>query len=390
MRWQGVGPARHTLRFMSNPIQSLRDRVDIIIRVAFAAFVLIGCYFVLQPFLTAIVFAAILAVVTWPLFLRATNSLGGNRTIAAMIMVCILIITVLIPVALLCGVLASEIPDVVAAIRHWVGAGMPLPEWIGRIPYVGAYVTETVANIDTQGIVDLVKKTVDPATRWILSISMGVGNGLFQICLVAFVIFFLYRDGQSLAEHVSALLNRVSGNLAQEFSGILINTTRSVVFGVLGTAIGQGLVAGIGFFIAGVPGVTMLSLLVCVLSLIPVGPPLVWIPAALWLYTQGSAGMAIFLVLWGLLAVSSVDNFIKPILISRGTSLPLALVFLGVFGGIMSFGFLGIVMGPIFLAGGIALFKAWIARPRLNTRSRLGRTPREVTVPKPEANRKPS
>lgn len=363
---------------MPNPIQSLRERVDILIRVSFAVFVFIGCYFVLQPFLTAIVFSAILAVVTWPLFERATCSLGGNRAMAAMLMVCGLVFTVLIPVAALCGVLASEIPQVVEAGKSWVAAGMPLPEWIGRIPYVGSYVTQALADIDTQGFADLIRKTVDPATRWILSISMGVGNGLFQICLVAFIIFFFYRDGKSLGEHVSALLNRVSGTLAHEFSSILINTTRSVVFGVLGSAAGQGLVAGIGFFIAGVPGVTLLSLTVCVLSLIPVGPPLVWFPAALWLYTQGKIGMAIFLALWGLLAVSSVDNFIKPILISRGTSLPLALVFLGVFGGIMSFGFLGIVMGPIFLAGGIALFKAWIARPRFSYRARYYKSHRPV------------
>ena len=116
-----------------------------------------------------------------------------------------------------------------------------------------------------------------------------------------------------------------------------------------------------GFWIAGVPSIAVLSSLVCVLSVVPVGPPLVWGPVALWLYATGNVGMAIFLVLWGTLAVSSVDNFLKPILISRGTSMPLALVFLGVFGGILSFGFLGLVLGPILLAATLALFKAWVA-----------------------------
>ncbi len=158
-------------------------------------------------------------------------------------------------------------------------------------------------------------------------------------------------------------INRISGGLATEFTAILVNTTRSVVFGVIGTALGQGLVAAVGFIIAGVPGVVILSFTVCVLSIVPVGPPLVWGPVALWLYATGNVGMAVFMVLWGTLAVSSVDNFIKPILISRGTSMPLALVFLGVFGGIMSFGFLGLVLGPVLLAATLALFKEWTKNP---------------------------
>ena len=114
----------------------------------------------------------------------------------------------------------------------------------------------------------------------------------------------------------------------------------------------------------------MLSFMVCILSVVPVGPPLVWGPVALWLYATGSPGYAIFLVFWGLLAVSSVDNFVKPILISRGTTLPLALVFLGVFGGILSFGFLGLVLGPILLSAGIAMIQAWLKHPVVRAANR--------------------
>ncbi len=107
----------------------------------------------------------------------------------------------------------------------------------------------------------------------------------------------------------------------------------------------------------------MLSFAVCVLSVVPVGPPLVWGSVAIWLAATDQIGMAVFLVLWGTLAVSSVDNFIKPILISRGTALPLALVFLGVLGGIMSFGMLGVVLGPIFLSASIAMVRMWLKHP---------------------------
>ena len=192
-----------------------------------------------------------------------------------------------------------------------------------------------------------------------------MSNILLQLALVTFIVFFFYRDGAWFADRVQALMKRVSGDLSNELTKILVNTTRSVVFGLVGTALGQAVVAGIGFWIAGVPGILMLCTLVFVLSIVPIGPPLVWGPSAIWLYSQGETGMAVFLVLWGLLAVSSVDNFLKPILIARGSSLPLALIFLGVFGGVIAFGFLGLILGPILLAVGLSMLQAWLKNPIL-------------------------
>ncbi len=350
---------------------SMRDRVDIWMRLIFGGLILVGCYFVLAPFLTAIVLAAILSVVSWPIYERAVNSFGGNTTIAATLMVTVIIVTVLIPLSLLCGVLAHQIPEVVYWIKTWVAMGMPLPEWLISLPYVGSRIQEAFHfGFDPKALSEFISKAFDPLTKWVLSVSVGIGNGLFQLALVAFIAFFFYRDGNWLARRTKIMLNRVSGGLAGEFTKILVNTTRSVCFGVIGTAIGQGLVAAVGFLIAGVPGVVMLSFMVCILSVVPVGPPLVWGPVALWLYATGSPGYAIFLVFWGLLAVSSVDNFVKPILISRGTTLPLALVFLGVFGGILSFGFLGLVLGPILLSAGIAMIQAWLKHPVVRAANR--------------------
>ena len=348
---------------------NFQDRIDLWLRAGFGALILIGCYLVLAPFMTATTFAAILTVVSWPLYRRALSSTGGSSTFAALLMVMLVVITVLIPLSLLCGVLAHQIPEVIEWFRHWVTNGMPLPEWLTSLPYVGQSINDAFHfGVDPKALGGFIQKSFDPLSKWILGISVGIGNGLFQLALVAFIAFFFYRDGQSLARRLSLLLNKISGDLAKEYTNILINTTRSVVFGVIGTAIGQGLVAAVGFLIAGVPGVVMLSFAVCVLSVVPVGPPLIWGPVALWLFSTGQTGWAVFMVFWGLLAVSSVDNFIKPILISRGTTLPLALVFLGVLGGIMTFGMLGLVLGPILLSASIAMFQSWIKNPvRLRT-----------------------
>ncbi len=343
---------------------NFRDSVDLWIRLAFGALILIGCYFVIQPFMTAIILAAILAVVSWPMYRRALTSFGNRPTAAAALMVFVVVVTVLVPLSIITGVMAHQIPQLIQLVKDWIASGMQLPDWIAAIPYVGPRLNEVFhLGFDPAALRDFVQKAIDPVTKWILSASLGIGNGLFQMALVAFIVFFFYRDGEALARRVSIFLKRISGDLAEEYTGILINTTRSVVFGVLGTAFGQGVVAGVGFIIAGVPGVVMLSFAVCVLSVVPVGPPLVWGSVAIWLAATDQMGWAVFMVLWGTLAVSSVDNFIKPILISRGTALPLALVFLGVLGGIMSFGMLGVVLGPVLLSASIAMVRMWLKHP---------------------------
>ncbi|HBC70204.1 MAG TPA: AI-2E family transporter [Sutterella sp.] len=362
----------------SASMSMFRDRVDILLRLGFGALIMIGCFLVIRPFLTAIVLSAILCVVTWPLYLHAIDSCHGNKTIAAGLLVTVLIITVLIPLTLLAVFIGREVPEVVELVKSWVSQGMPLPGWIVALPYVGDFISDSYhVGVDPEALGKVLQKAIDPLSKSVLSISVGVGNALFQVALVAFISFFFYRDGTSLARRVSMFLNRISGGLSKEFSSILVNTTRSVVFGIIGTAIGQGLVAAVGFIIADVPHVLLLSFAVCMLSVVPVGPPLVWGPVALWLWSTGHVGMAVFIVIWGLAAVSSVDNFLKPVLIARGTTLPLALVFLGVFGGIISFGFLGLVLGPILLAAAIAMFSDWTKNPRLLRRS-AGAPPGEI------------
>ena len=141
----------------------------------------------------------------------------------------------------------------------------------------------------------------------------------------------------------------------------MAGTVQRVVNGVIGTAAAQALLALIGFLIAGVPGALVLGLATFLLSLIPMGPPLIWIPATAWLVWKGDYGMAIFLGIWGTLIISGVDNVLKPYLISRGGNLPLVIVLLGVFGGLIAFGFIGLFIGPTLLAIAYSLLVDWSA-----------------------------
>jgi predicted PurR-regulated permease PerM len=154
-------------------------------------------------------------------------------------------------------------------------------------------------------------------------------------------------------------MERIAGARAHHLLEVAGSTVIGVVHGIIGTAIVQGVLAGIGFWIAGVPGPILLGLITCVLALIPMGPPLIWIPAAAWLYQDGHPYWSLFMAIWGMTAISSIDNILRPYLISQGSRLPFVLVLLGVFGGILKFGVIGVFLGPTLLAVGYALIIDW-------------------------------
>ena len=344
-------------------LPSFMDRADFVVRFLFGSFIAIGCFLVVWPFATAISVAAVIAMVSWPLFKKIRQMVGGRKLIATIIMVSLLAFLIVLPIAGLSLVSAQEIPTLIRYVRDWIASGFTVPEQIREIPFIGHWLFDQINTLlgNKEELTAIAQKLFDPVSRAALAGAVMLGDGLFQLFLMLFVIFFFYRDGDYLSQKCLALLTRMSGNLAVEVRDIIVNTTRSVVFGIVGSAAGQGVVALIGFWIAGVPCALTLGVAVFVLSAVPIGPPLVWGPAAFWLYYKGETGMAIFLVLWGSLAVSSVDNFLKPLLISKGASLPLSLIYLGVFGGILAFGFMGIILGPVMIAVGIAMSKTWLS-----------------------------
>ena len=203
-----------------------------------------------------------------------------------------------------------------------------------------------------------------PCNGNIRGIVTLTGEGLLQLVLVLFISFFIYRDGTALAERLSNGSRKLAGDLGVHMLSLSRGTVMGVMAGIVGTAAAQAFVALVGFLIAGVPGAMLLAAAIFFLSMIPVGPPLIWGGAAYWLYDQGQTGWAIFMVIWGMAVISSIDNFVKPLLISRTASLPILLIALGVFGGVLAFGFIGIFIGPVLLALGLVLANEWTSSLR--------------------------
>jgi predicted PurR-regulated permease PerM len=259
-----------------------------------------------------------------------------------------------------------NVKELTSAARTWVEAGPPAPpKWLGRLPVVGAPATERwqILATDSAKLLEATKRFIEPVGTGLLVAGVAIGGGLLQLALSIFIAFFLFRDGGAVGERLTTGIQRIGGERGMHLLEVAANTVRGVVYGILGTGLVQAVMAGIGFFIAGVPGAALLALLTFFLSVVPVGPPLVWLPAAIWLFHQGSTGWGIFMLAWGI-AVSSVDNVVKPWLISQGSDLPFILIFCGVLGGALVFGFIGVFIGPTLLAVGYRLVVEWASTNR--------------------------
>jgi predicted PurR-regulated permease PerM len=173
------------------------------------------------------------------------------------------------------------------------------------------------------------------------------------------MVFLFYRNGESAARRLAFTLNQIGGARGSHLLEVAGTTMRAVVYGVLGTALLQGVLAGAGFMIADVPGAALLGFFTFVVAVLPGGPLLVAAPAIFWLYHRGSGGWAIFIVVW-MAIVGSLDHVVRPVLIARGGSdTPLVLIIFGVLGGAMAFGLVGLFLGPTLLAVGYKLFDEW-------------------------------
>jgi predicted PurR-regulated permease PerM len=336
-------------------------------RIALAALIVVGTAWVLAPFLAALLFAAILCLTTWPLFAWLEGKLKGRTTLAALLATLVLALTVLVPMSYLAATIADGVAQLIGLLRPWFeSADHAPPDWLAGLPLVGehldAYWRKLAGN--QSELANLGKQLFEPTRNLLTASAKLIGQGLLELTLVVFIAFFFYRDGHKLAAHIAQLSAKIGGDLGTRMLGLAQSTIMGVMIGIVGTAAAQSLIALIGFLIAGVPAALLLGAATFFLSMVPVGPPLIWGGAAWWLYSQGETGWAIFMIVWGVAVISSVDNFLKPILISRHASMPILVVALGVFGGVLAFGFVGIFLGPVILALALTLVENWIAAPR--------------------------
>ena len=338
------------------------SRIDQIMTVLLLGVLIAGCFLVLRPFLTAVLWAVVLCVTTWPVYLQLRALLLGRGGWAAAIMSLLIASVFLAPFVIVGMTLADNSVRMADFARELIEQGPPdPPAWVAQFPFIGARAAAYWASLahDTAQFTAELRKLVDPAKAYLVTGGASIAQGVLQLTLSILIAFFFFRDGDAAVLRLRAVLARLAPRRGARLLDLAAATMRGVVYGILGTAVAQGVLMAIGLWIAGIRAAPLLGLVTFFLSPVPVGPPLVWLPAALWLMYKGSIGWGVFILLWGALVVSTVDNVLKPLIISRGSNLPFLLVLLGVLGGVIAFGFIGVFLGPVLLALGVALLSEW-------------------------------
>ena len=321
----------------------------------------IGCFLVVRPFVSALLWAAILVFCTWPMFQWLTRR-GLPRGAAALIMVLAAFVVLVVPIIYATPTSRAEIDALSGRLERMISGGLPdITPLLAALPFVGDEAVAWWHGIagESGALVALIRPYAGTIAQTALSLLLSVLSGIAEMLVAIFLAFFIYRDGGTIAAYVQGLLQRLAGARGTHILELTANVTRGVVYGLIGTAIVQGIMTTFGLWLAGVPNALLLGVVAGVISILPVGAPLVWIPAAIWLFTQGEWGWAIFMLLYGGLGISSADNIIRPWFISKGADLPLLLTLVGALGGVFAFGFLGLFLGPVLLAVGYSIIKDW-------------------------------
>ena len=341
----------------------LSDMVQPLLGLVLLIAIVLAVLAIMAPFMAAIIWAVILVSATWKPFQWLSGRLGNRDTLAATLIVSALLLFILVPLLVASVDFAQQLTHLARTIPEQVQAGLPeLPNWISGLPLIGEWLaTQWLAlqNQDYQ-ILNQLKGMVAPAAKIMLSMASALGGGLMMLLLSLLIAGLLYAEGERLHRWVIAFSHKVAGPAGENLLRISNSTIRGVVYGFIGAAVAQGALAWFGLAISGVPNAMSVGLLVCLVSVIPGGPPLVGFIAAYWLFKQGEMVWAGFLVAWFLLVVGTIDNVVKSLVIGRNSPLPISLILFGVIGGAIAFGMLGVFLGPTLLALFYTLVRSWV------------------------------
>jgi predicted PurR-regulated permease PerM len=351
-----------------------RDLTRTVLAVLFLGSLIGLSFWILRPFLGALIWAVMVVVASWPLMRATQSALWGRRWLAVTAMTLALLLLLIVPFT---GAIATIVVNV-DTIADWAKAFReftlpPPPAWLGGLPVIGEYGTQLWQEQVSGGIEALTAKIVPYVgmlTKWFVAQIGSIGVVFVELLLTVLFAAILFAHGELAGDWVRRFGRRVGGENGDAAVLLSAQAIRGVALGVVVTALVQGLLGGVGLAIAGVPFAAILTALIFMLSVAQIGALPVLLPAVLWLFWRDDVVWGSFLLVV-LVVVGLLDNILRPILIKKGADLPLLLVFAGVIGGLISFGLIGIFIGPMVLAVSYTLLGAWIG-----VRKQPGRPPR--------------
>ena len=335
-----------------------------LVTVALLAGLLLLGFRVLAPFIVPIVWSAILAYVTWPAYLWLLNKLAGRTTLAALLMTILVSTAVIVPIAWLALVLRIELVrgyhDMQALFS---GGGLQLPPQVLKIPWLGEQLKELSDRVaqDPHALGLELRKLTDRSFEQIAHIVGDVSRNVVKLGMTVLSLFFVFRGGEEIAAQLKRALEQLLGPRVDAYLAAIGQTVKAVIYGLGLAALVQGVLAGLGYWVAGIGAPIFLAALTTVCGIIPFAVPVLWGGAAAWLFLTGHTVAGVALFVWMVLVVGWTDHFVRPLLISRGAQIPFIIVLFGVLGGLAAFGLVGLFLGPVILAVLLAVWREWLA-----------------------------
>jgi len=346
-----------------NPTTQPLDLPRLIFSILALLLLLAATFWILKPFLLPLVWATMIAVATWPLLLGAEKRLRNSRALAVLVMTAGMLLVLILPLTLAVRTILLNVDAMKDWIKGFSAEGLPpLPEGLGNLPLVGERIAEMWTNAAAAGPGGLSAELSPYAQKvltWFVNNAGGFGLIIAQFLLALVMTAILYAKGETTAMGIRCFFRRLAGEKGDEMVILAGRAIRAVAMGIVVTALIQSALGGLGLWVAGIPGVALLTAVMFLLAIAQVGVVPVLAVAVGWLFWKGATLWAIVLLVWTAI-VGSLDNVIRPILIRKGADLPLLLILAGVIGGLVAFGIIGLFVGPVVLAVSYTLIKEWV------------------------------
>lgn len=319
---------------------------------------------IMRPFLVALMWAATIAIATWPLLLWIQSWAGGRRAIAVASMTIALLLILVVPLYFAITTIVNNIQQLAGwskSLAAFIPSGPPA--WIKALPVIGVRIAtgwQELAALGPEGISARLSPFAQKVAIWFLGHVGSLGLLLVQFLLTVIIAAILYANGEAAARAVTQFARRLGGQEGENAVRLAAQAIRGVALGVVVTAIAQAVLAGIGLAVVGIPFAALLTALMFILAVAQIGPGPVLIGAIIWVYWRDGAVWGTGLLVWSIFCVT-FDSFLRPMLIRRGADLPLLLIFAGVLGGLVAFGAIGLFIGPVVLAVAYTLLVDWVA-----------------------------
>ncbi len=346
-----------------------RDITRTTLAVLFIGILIAASFWIMRPFLTALVWATMIVIATWPVMLAVQERLWGKRGLAVTVMTVVLLLVLIIPSTLAVTSIIDRADEIVGWSKSLAEFTVPPPpQWVEQLPLVGRKVSarwHQLATVSPQELSERLAPYAKNFVGWFVAQAGSVGMIIVHFLLTVIISAVLYANGETAAAGVCRFARRLAGQNGEDAAILAAKAVRGVAMGVVVTALIQSFLGGIGLVVAGVPAAAILTAIMFILCVAQVGPGLVLIPTVIWLFWSGQTLWGSVMVVWTII-VGTLDNFIRPILIRKGADLPLLLIFAGVIGGLIAFGVIGLFIGPVLLAVTYTLLQSWVDADKQN------------------------